>query len=106
MTYNADRAEISRMSDFATYTRSQLHVITNALRVLAERHEAAARTAHQAHVAGREDDAVRSEQDASMVTNRGYGVMTQLFRENAEQARQVAAGLEDRLAAWEGNDLG
>ncbi|WAB08854.1 hypothetical protein SEA_SUCCESS_75 [Streptomyces phage Success] len=79
-------------------------IIRTALQVYVERMEEAAKEADAAYKAGQADPELKAQQDKSFVTNHGYKVSAQMFRESAESARKASTDLLNAVLGIDEDD--
>ncbi|MEU9404791.1 hypothetical protein AB0E08_03660 [Streptomyces sp. NPDC048281] len=79
-------------------------LIQTALRVYAEGMDASAKEAQAAYEAGQADPKVKAEQDASLMTNRGFKHSAELFRESAKSARSASDEILNAILGPEDGD--
>ncbi|MGN7135786.1 hypothetical protein [Streptomyces pseudogriseolus] len=81
-------------------------LIRQALYVYLERMEGAALGAEAEYKRGQEDPEVKAQQDASLMTNRGYRISAQMFRESADSARKALDDIMNAELGPEGDEFG
>lgn len=79
----------------AQWAHTHATVIRAALSVYAERMQDSADQAHHAWQAGQADPQIKAAQDASMVTNAGFGSCSRLFADSAASARRALAAMSE-----------
>lgn len=72
-------------------------IIQTALRVYVERMEESAKEAQGAYEAGQADPEIKAQQDKSLVSNYGYKVSAQMFRDSAQSARKASDDILDAI---------
>lgn len=93
--FSTDEAEDERAT--AEWARNHATIIRTALSAYAERMQETADQAYHAWQAGQSDPAVKAAQDASMVTNGGFGGCSRLFAESAASARRALVSMSEYL---------
>ncbi len=89
-----DTTEIRYGQQAAHFLFNHQDAIANALRNHARRMQESANDARAQFEAGQADQAVKKAQDATMVTNNGYGNMAQMFQSEADQTTAIAEKLD------------
>ncbi|MGQ5602937.1 hypothetical protein [Streptomyces sp. EKS3.2] len=79
-------------------------IIRTALQVYVERMEEAAKEAEAAYKAGQDDPELKEQQDKSFVTNHGYKVSAQMFRESAQSARKASDDILNAVLGLDEDD--
>ncbi|MEV5913385.1 hypothetical protein AB0M00_31395 [Streptomyces chartreusis] len=92
MTY-VDAGTMEQATRYHAVLTDHETIIRTALQVYVERMEEAAKEAETAHEAGQADPEIKAQQDKSFVTNYGYKVSAQMFRESAQSARRASTDL-------------
>jgi hypothetical protein len=84
----------------AEWARTHASIIRTALSAYAERMQESADQAYQAYQAGQDSPVIKAAQDASMVTNGGFGGCSRLFADSAASARRALASMSEYLPVF------